>query len=553
MKIMSFTFIPKRYRGAGGTIPIPVEPLPLTIPSLVSLATERYGDLEGLVDGEVRLTFTEVGAEIAHAARAMLASGVEPGDKLAIWAPNIWEWVVAALACHSVGGIVIPLNTRFKGNEAGYVIGVAGASKLFTVTDFLDTNYVDLLAGAQGVESIDETIVLRGAVPEGCVAWNDFVARGRDVTADAVDERARAVQPDDLCDILFTSGTTGRPKGAMLFHSASIRAYDAWSDVVGLRTGDRYLIINPFFHAFGLKAGILACFLKGVTIIPHPVFDVPAVMRRVVEERVTMLPGPPAIFQTILNHPDLGQFDLSSLRLSVTGAAAIPTQMIIDMREKLGLENVVTGYGLTESHGITTMCRHDDPPEVIAKTCGRPIPDVSVRVVDEAGIELPPGEQGEVLVRGYNVMKGYYDNPEATAEVIDADGWLHTGDVAYQDDAGNLVITDRIKDMFIVGGFNAYPAEIENIMMGHAAVASVAVVGVPDARLGEVGMAFVVPATGVAVDTDELIGWCRENMANFKVPRYVEVVESLPLNASNKVLKYELVARGKQVVEARSR
>jgi acyl-CoA synthetase (AMP-forming)/AMP-acid ligase II len=335
----------------------------------------------------------------------------------------------------------------------------------------------------------------------------------------------------------------------MLFHSASIRAYDAWSDVVGLRTGDRYLIINPFFHAFGLKAGILACVLKGATIIPHPVFDVPAVMRRVVEERISMLPGPPAIFQTILNHPNFDDFDFSTLRLSVTGSATIPVQMIIDMRERLGFENVVTGYGLTESHGITTMCRHDDDPETIANTAGRAIPNVEVRVVDESGNVVPTGEPGEVVVRGYNLMKGYYDNPEATAEAIDADGWLHTGDIAVQDAAGNVTITDRIKDMFIVGGFNAYPAEIENIMMGHSDVASVAVVGVPDPRLGEVGMAFVVPTTGVDVDKDALIAWCRENMANYKVPRYVELVDSLPLNASNKVLKYELVARGKQVVE----
>ena len=263
-----------------------------------------------------------------------------------------------------------------------------------------------------------------------------------------------------------------------------------------------------------------------------------------------MLPGPPAIFQTILNHPDLDDFDFSSLRLSVTGSATIPVQMIIDMREKLGFENVVTGYGLTESHGITTMCRHDDDPETIAKTVGpRRSPTSRSASSTKRATSCPPASRARSSFAGYNLMKGYYDNPEATAEAIDADGWLHTGDIAFQDAAGNVTITDRIKDMFIVGGFNAYPAEIENIMMGHAGVASVAVVGVPDPRLGEVGMAFVVPATGVDVDTDELIAWCRENMANYKVPRYVELVESLPLNASNKVLKYELAARGKQVVE----
>jgi len=519
--------------------------LPLTIPGVVARAVERFGDREGVVDGSTRLTFAELGQLVDTAARALVASGVEPGDRVAIWAPNVYEWAVAALGTHSVGGVVIPLNTRFKGAEAGYIIGAARARTLFTVTDFLDTDYVELLRGAPGSERIEETIVLRGAVPDGCTAWEDFLARGAKVDAGTVAARAAAVQPDDLCDILFTSGTTGAPKGAMLFHSASIRAYDAWSTVVGLREGDRYLIINPFFHAFGLKAGILAALIKGATIVPHPVFDVPSVMRRVAEERITMLPGPPAIFQTILNHPDLADHDLSSLRLSVTGAATIPTQMIIAMREKLGFETVVTGYGLTEAHGIATMCRHDDDPETIAKTSGRAIPDVEVRLVDDDGNEVPVGEPGEVVVRGYNLMKGYLDNPEATAEAIDGDGWLHTGDIAVADANGNITITDRKKDMFIIGGMNAYPAEIEKIMSAHPAIAQVAVVGVPDDRMGEVGMAFVVATTGSAPDAEELRSWCRDNMANYKVPRYFEFVDALPLNAAGKVLKYDLRARAR--------
>ena len=348
--------------------------------------------------------------------------------------------------------------------------------------------------------------------------------------------------------MLFTSGTTGRPKGAMLTHAASIRAFRVWCDIVGLETGDRYVVVSPFFHTFGLLAGIVAPLLRGATILPQPVFDVHTVLRQVADERVTVLPGAPAVFQAILNDPDLATFDLSTLRLAVTGAASIPTQLVVDMRERLGFDTVVTGYGLTETHGVSTMCRHDDAPEVIAKTVGRPLPGVEVRVVDPEGRTLSAGEQGEVVIRGYNLMKGYYDDPDATAEAIDADGWLHTGDVAFLDDGGNLVITDRIKDMFIVGGFNAYPAEIENMMSAHPSIASVAVVGVPDERLGEVGMAFVVPTTGADVDAEALIAWCREQMANYKVPRYIEVVDALPLNASNKVMKFELAARGRDQV-----
>jgi HIP---CoA ligase len=273
------------------------------------------------------------------------------------------------------------------------------------------------------------------------------------------------------------------------------------------------------------------------------VFDVPSVMRRVDEEKVTMLPGAPAIYQTILDHPDLGDYDLSTLRLAVTGAATVPVEMVRRMRSELTFRTIVTGYGLTESTGIATMCRHTDDPETIANTAGRPIPDTEVQVVDGDGKALDAGQPGEVVIRGYTVMAGYYGDPGATAATIDGDGWLHTGDVGVFDAAGNLKITDRTKDMFVVGGFNAYPAEIENMMMTHPAVGQVAVVGVPDHRLGEVGRAYVVPRAGATIDEAELIVWCREQMANYKVPRSVEVVDALPLNATGKVLKYVLRER----------
>ena len=520
--------------------------LPRTIPGILDRAAEKFGTAEALVDGELRLSWIEMVEEIDRAAAALIATGVEPGDRVAIWAHNIAEWVFAAEGAHRCGAVVVPLNTRFKGDEAAYILRTAGARILFTVTDFLDTNYVDLIRSAGDVPTLEEIVVLRGPAAPDTTPWDAFIARGDEIDAGIVRARSDAVQPDDLCDILFTSGTTGAPKGAMLRHGASVRGFDTWSSVVGLREGDRYLIINPFFHAFGLKAGILASLIKGSTIIPHPVFDVPSVMRRVPEERITMLPGPPAIYQTILDHPDLGQFDMSTLRLSVTGAATVPVEMIRRMREELAFETIVTGYGLTESTGIATMCRHDDDIEIIANTAGRAIPGMELKIADEQGNPLPPGEPGEVQVRGYNVMKGYFNNPEATAEAIDPDGWLHTGDIGIVDDAGNLKITDRLKDMFIVGGFNAYPAEIENIMMTNPAVGQVAVVGVPDHRMGEVGVAFVVPRAGATVEPDELVAWCREHMANYKVPRRVEVVDAFPLNASGKVLKYQLREKAAQ-------
>jgi HIP---CoA ligase len=511
-----------------------------TIPAVVERAAAEFGPAEGLVDGDRRLTFADLAAAADGAARAFVAGGIERGDRVAIWAPNMGEWVVAALGAFRAGAVVVTVNTRFKGAEAAHVIATARARMLLTTTDFLDTDYVAMLAEAGVPDCLEATVVLAGPIPDGAVGWDDFLARGASVDPETSAARAAEIAPDDVSTIIFTSGTTGKPKGAMLRHEASVRAYHAWATVVGLAEGDRYLIVNPFFHCFGLKAGILACLIKGATIVPHPVFDVPSVMRRVDEERITMLPGAPAIYQTILDHPDLDEFDLSTLRLAVTGAATVPVEMIRRMASELTFRTIVTGYGLTESTGIATMCRHTDDPETIANTAGRPIPGVEVRVVDDDGKTLEPGQPGEVLVRGYNLMAGYFGDDAATAEAIDADGWLHTGDVGVLDEAGNLKITDRTKDMFVVGGFNAYPAEIENMLMEHPSVGQVAVIGVPDHRMGEVGKAYVVPRAGATVDGAELIAWAREKMANYKVPRSVEVVDALPLNATGKVLKYVL-------------
>jgi acyl-CoA synthetase (AMP-forming)/AMP-acid ligase II len=466
---------------------------------------------------------------------------------VSIWAPNIAEWVVAALGALSVGAVLVPLNTRFKGPEAAYILGKSGARALATVVGFLDTDYVDMLWSAVDVKrelpALRTILVLRGDAPEGTVSGGEFAARGSKIDPEDVDRRCDAVAPDDLSDMLFTSGTTGAPKGVMTTHAQNLRAYRDWADVVGLRAGDRYLVVNPFFHAFGYKAGILAALMTGATLLPHAVFDPNVVLQRVARDAISMLPGPPALFQQILAHPELEQIDVSTLRLAVTGAAAVPVSLVEQMRSRLGFENVITGYGLTEACGIATMCRHDDDAETIANTSGRAIPGVEVRVVDDANRELPRGIPGEVVVHGYNVMRGYFEQPDETAAAIDDEGWLHTGDVGVMDDRGYLRITDRKKDMFIVGGFNAYPAEIEGMIAAHPAVAQAAVIGVPDERLGEVGWAYIVRKPGAVLEHEELVSWCRDQMANFKVPRHVEFVDELPMNATGKVLKFRLRER----------
>ncbi len=492
----------------------------------------------------MRLTFPELADRIEQASRAFMAAGLEPGDRVGVWAPNSAEWVIAALGALGAGGVLVPLNTRFKGAEAAFVLGRSGARFLCTVNGFLGTDYVALLRDAGPLpETLEQIIVLQGDAPDATLSFTSFLARADEISLDAARERADAVGPDDISDIIFTSGTTGKPKGAMTTHAQTLRTFDEWSNTVGLTAGDRYLVVNPFFHTFGYKAGIVACFIQGATIVPEPVFDVPAVLAHVAAERITMLPGPPTLYLSILDHPDRETYDLSSLRLAVTGAAAVPVEMIRRMREELTFTTIVTAYGLTESTGTVSICRPDDDPETISHTSGRAMNGVEVKIVDDDGEEVPPGEPGEIVCRGFNVMVGYFEDDAATREAIDADGWLHTGDVGIMDDRGYLQITDRKKDMFIVGGFNVYPAEVENAILEHADVAQVAVVSAADARMGEVGVAFVVPRAGASVDPDELCAWCVPRMANYKVPRRVVVVDALPVNASGKVLKFELRER----------
>lgn len=514
-----------------------------TVPGLVQKSAERFGNLIAIEDGNDKISYGDLAKRVEQVAAALLAAGIEHGDRVAIWAPNMWEWIVSALAAQSIGGVVVTVNTRYKGSEAAYLLNASRAKVLLTVTGFLGADYVDLLRkSGEATPHLKATVIMRGNAPAGTQTWSDFLAAGS-ALADKVAARRSAVKGDDLADIIFTSGTTGKPKGVMCTHAQNLRAFRDWSDVTGLSKGDRYLIVLPFFHSFGYKAGWLASLMMGATILPEPVFDVDVVLKRVARDKVSVLPGPPALYQSILARKDLDQYDLSSLRLSVTGAAVIPVSLIEEMRRRLSFKTIITGYGLSESTGIATMCRYDDDPETIATTSGRAIPDVEVKVVDDDFNELPPNTPGEIVIRGYNVMKGYFEDAKQTAEAINKDGWLLTGDVGTLDARGYIKITDRKKDMFIVGGFNAYPAEIESLILKQGQIAQVAVVGMPDERMGEVGAAFVVLKQGEKLDEETLIRWCRDNMANYKVPRRVFFENALPANATGKVLKYELRRR----------
>jgi HIP---CoA ligase len=381
--------------------------------------------------------------------------------------------------------------------------------------------------------------IVRIPIDEADGTWDEFMARGAEsVATDAVPSRAAAVTPDDVSDILFTSGTTGRSKGVLCAHRQSLSGSASWAANGKITSDDRYLCINPFFHNFGYKAGILACLQTGATLIPHLTFDPLRTLQAIEQHRITVLPGPPTIYQTLLDHPARGDYDLSSLRFAVTGAATVPVVLVERMQSELDIDIVLTAYGLTEANGMGTMCRADDDAVTVATTCGRPFADFELRIANSG--DKSGDDSGEVLLRGPNVMLGYLDDPAATTAAIDADGWLHTGDIGVVDQAGNLRITDRLKDMYICGGFNVYPAEIEQVLARMTGVADVAVIGVPDQRLGEVGRAFVVPRPGADLDEATVISYTREHLANFKAPRSVRFVDSLPRNAGGKVLKPQL-------------
>jgi acyl-CoA synthetase (AMP-forming)/AMP-acid ligase II len=487
-----------------------------TIPAAVINAAEEFGEAEAVVDPRhnVRLTWTELHERVRTVAGALIADGVQPGDRVALCSPNTHHWIEAALGTLYAGATLVPINTRFTGPEMLDIIERSKARALFVADRFLG---VDRLAELTAAGLGELRPVIRIPIDGGDLDLSDV-----DSGADA---RARAVTPDEVSDILFTSGTTGRSKGAMSAHRQSLGVAAAWAECGGLTKTDRYLVINPFFNSFGFKAGILASLTTGATMVPQLTFDVGETMRLVEQERITVLPGPPTIYQTMLDSSN--RTDLSSLRLAVTGAATVPVVLVERMRAELNFDRVLTAYGLTEAV-VATMCRAEDDAVTVAHTSGRAAAAMEVRIAEGSG---------EILLRGPNVMLGYLDDPKATEEAIDADGWLHTGDVGKLDDRGYLTITDRLKDMYICGGFNVYPAEVEQVLARLDGLSESAVIGVPDERLGEVGKAFVIPAPGRALSTEDVIAHCKERLANYKVPRLVEFRAELPRNPSGKILK----------------
>ncbi|MFC4015950.1 AMP-binding protein [Nonomuraea purpurea] len=488
-----------------------------TLPRMLRDQAERHPDSIVVADGGTRMTLSGLRAAASEVARGLIALDVAPGDRVALWGVNSAHWVRHAFGIWDAGAVIVPLSSRFKGFEAAELIAKTGAKVLITGAGPSAAPLADLLPPIPGLRQVTHLDGGGGSAREA-------------------DDRALAVRPEDLCEIMSTSGTTGAPKGVMLDHAQVLRGYWDWSEIVTLDEHDRYPIIAPFSHGFGLNAGLIACVLRRATMVPIPIFTPDALMSLISAERITVLAGPPTLFHRLLDELDRGSWDVSSLRVAICGAAAVPSALITRLVERVGLKRMINAYGLMEGT-VVSMTRAGDPIDVIANTTGRAVPGIEVKVVDDDGKPVAPGERGEILQRGYGVMRGYWNEPARTAEAIDAGGWLHTGDVGVLDAAGNLAIVDRKKELYIVNGFNVSPAEVESLLLREGSLAQTAVVGVPDPVTGEAGLAFVVPRPGAAPDPEALLGWARANMSNFKVPRRIVVVDALPANVNGKVDK----------------
>ena len=497
----------------------------------------KYPDKVAIVEGKARITYKELDERIAICAKAFISAGVKPGDRVGLWAPNSSEWIIVALGIQSVGAALVPINTRYKSVEASFPLQKTEAKLLFTADGFMGIEGAEVSARVRKEGGAEiRTININGDDMDED-SLSSFLSGAQNIDDDLRIQRLKNVSDTTLSDIMFTSGSTGKPKGVRHLHGPTVRQTFNTVEENELSAVDRMLVINPFFHVFGYTGGWMPALFSGATVYPFPVFDVDQVLEIIQEEGITYFPGPPTIFHSLLEHPRLQDYDMNSLRFSLTGSADVPVDLIQRMIDELTFDRVVQAYGMTEC-GTATNTVASDSPETIATTIGKASKDLEVRVVDDKNEPAEAGEKGEIVVRGYAVMDGYLDDDDATAAAIDQEGWLHTGDLGTCDENGYFKILGRIKDMIIVGGFNVYPAEVEDMMREHPSIRDVALIGVPDDRLGEVGCAFVIVRE--PIQQDELFLWCREIMANFKVPRYIEFIDEFPLTGSNKISKLAL-------------
>ena len=506
---------------------------PITLAQQLARTAAAHPDRDALVFDERRLSWAQTQVEVTRVAQALKAAGIERGDHVAVWVPNHIEWILLWLAANSIGAVIVAINTRYKTEEVAYILRQSDAKLLVMVGEFVGIDYLAMLARLRE-EDLPE---LRDVVVIGTPEWDAFL------DAPAVEIDVDAIAYDDPSFIVYTSGTTGYPKGAV--HSSRVlRNECSISEAMDIDSSSRVMNHMPFFHIAGACTGVLPPLITGGAMILMERWDVEEAFRLIERERVTVLSGIPTHFIDLLNHDALATTDVSSLKTGWIGGANNPPEVIQAIVDRLGMKGILPVYGMTETTSITTIPRLDDPPEVITSGKGFPVSDFELKVVDTVtGEELDAEREGEVCVRGHLVMQGYYENPEATAEVIDPDGWFHTGDLGVLDPDGYLAITGRKSDMFIVGGSNAYPAEIERALSEHPAIKQAYVVGVPHPRLGEVGFAFIELRRDAELDRDAVTAFCKGRLADYKVPRHIEFVSDWPMTATGKIQRFMLRER----------
>ena len=537
-----------------------------TIGDLLDRQAERFGDNDALVhvDWGVRYSYEAFRAECDQVARGLLALGINKGDHVCIWATNYPEWVVAQFATAKIGAVMVTVNPAYRTHELEYVLKQSDASAIILIGNFRSSDYVgmlnevvpELVTSAPGQLRSDKLPHLQNVIfippyaaasedisrecPPGMWPWDDVRERGEEISASALAQRQATCHPDDVINIQYTSGTTGNPKGVMLSHHNIISNMVYTGQGLHLTEQDRLCIPVPLYHCFGCCAGSLLCSINGATmVLPSEYFDPLKTLQAVEKERCTVIHGVPTMFIAELGHPEFEKFDLSTLRTGIMAGSPCPIEVMRQVIDRMGVSEITIGYGQTEAAPIITLTRSDDTIERRVTTVGPVIPEVEVKIIDpETGQEVASGEQGELYSRSLMNMKGYYKMPEATAAAIDPEGWLHTGDLATVDEEGYYKITGRLKDMIIRGGENVYPREIEEFLYTNPKVSDVQVIGVPDQRVGEEVMAWLMLKPGETATEEEVREFCRGKIAHYKVPRYVKFVSEFPMTVTGKIQKF---------------
>ncbi|WP_298438613.1 AMP-binding protein [Geobacter sp.] len=533
------------------------QPLEFTVGGLLDSVAARYPDNDALVyaDRGIRYSYREFNEICRQVAKGLLGLGIRKGDHVSIWAYNVPEWVILQFATAKIGAVLVTVNTNYKSAELDYILKQSDSKALFLVRSFKDTDYVatlnevvpELASSPSGnlasasVPHLRQVVFIGDGTPSGMINFTRIAELGKEVSDEELAAVEHSLDRNDVINMQYTSGTTGFPKGVMLTHRNIVNNGFLIGECMKFTEKDRLCIPVPFFHCFGCVLGVLACVTHGAAMVPVELFDPLTVLRTIEKERCTAVHGVPTMFIAELEHPDFPKFDLTSLRSGIMAGSPCPIEVMKRVIRDMHASEITIAYGQTESSPVITQTRTDDPIELRVATVGRAHPEVEVKIVDiETGATLPPGKQGELCTRGYLVMKGYYKMPEETARAIDAEGWLHTGDLAVMDENGYCKITGRIKNMIIRGGENIYPREIEEYLYTHPKISDVQIYGVPDRKYGEQVMAAIILKKGVEMTDEEVREFCRGRIANYKIPRYVKFVDAYPMTASGKIQKFKL-------------